>query len=334
MGRLASFSIAWHCAQRRASGPVWEMLQKLKFPTLLLAAGLLLVTASAFDQINLKELVLHPRETTATLPLCGGTALILLAVLIFLLDEGLLRSFGSTAVRRTPSGFACRIGRSRIALHFGRLEAQVSNHSDDETPLVMLPTNEFFDDDCFKATGTACGAYLRAKAPNHLDKLKNEIEAEKVKREPIGQFEKEHGKSETSYGAGTCLFIEHPPGLAHSLLLAAVASKRAGIGFQSNPAYIFRCVEQMATIATDKRIASVFMPLVGAGKGGLTAGASLMTILLSLSTMQRRLGGFDSAINIVIFQADPRSEPSIDKRSARALLGLAASMHSAEKTGR
>jgi hypothetical protein len=193
--------------------------------------------------------------------------------------------------------------------------------------MVMLPTNEFFDDDCVRSSNTACGAFLGARAPRHLDRLWTQIEAARIKLKPQGTFEKRRGAVETSYGTGVCLYIEDPAGLSHSLLLAAVALKRADIGFQSNPAALFQCLEAMAQVAIDERTDAIYMPLLGGGKGSLSPEASLMTTLLAVSVLQRRLGGFDSSINIVIFQPGADAAPAVEPRAARRILSLAVTMH-------
>lgn len=308
-----------------------DLLAKLKFPSLLLLGGLLLGVLSASSKIDFKNLAFDSRAEVVWPSLGLGLMLCLLGVLTFLAQEGLMPSPGLGQTRKVAHGFTGCIGSSRVNLLFGRLEDLVPTSSGAAKHMVMLPTDEFFDDDCVRASNTACGSYLGARAPRHLERLVTQIEVAKAKLKPQGEFEKRTGAVETSYGTGVCLCIEDPAGLSHSLLLAAVASKRADSGFQSNPASLFQCLEAMARLATDERVNAVYLPLLGGGKGGLTPEASLMMILLALSVLQRRLGGFDSSINIVIFQPSKDSVPAIVPRAARRVLSLAEAMYRRER---
>ncbi|MFL6845046.1 MAG: macro domain-containing protein [Allosphingosinicella sp.] len=308
---------------------VGDWLAKLKFPSLLLALGVIVSLLAISSRADLKKGVFESGPAVWPALVLGFT-LCLLGVLTFLAQEGLMPSVGLGRTRKVGNAFTACIGSSRVALHVGRLEDVVPASSGAERQMVMLPTNEFFDDDCVHATNTACGAYVGAKIkePRYLEKLKAQIADARKGLKSLGQVEKRGGEFETTYGTGVCLFIEDPAGLPHSLLLAAVAFKRADTGFQSDPASVFQCLEKMAKRATDERVNTVYLPLLGAGKGSLSAEASLMTTLLAISTLQRRLGGFDAKINIVIFQPDKKAFPAIAPRTARKLLGLAADLHS------
>jgi hypothetical protein len=315
------------------SSTMAELLAKLRFPTILLFGGFALLLASASSKLDLKAWSFEGRSEVGWPLFVIGLILCSLALVVFLIQEGLISTGFRGRTRKTAGGFEGCIGRSRVALHFGRLE-QVAPTDGQSRDLIVLPTNEFFDEDCLKAQGTACGAYLAAKAPRNLEKLKDEIVRARAGLKPIGQFEKRAGATETSYGTGVCISIDDPTGIPHPLLLASVATKRADTGFQADPAAVFRCLDSMARKATDERISSVYMPLLGAGKGGLTPEASLITMLLAISTLQRRLGGFDTAINIVIFRAGPGAEADVKPTQARRLLSLAVSMHASAREGR
>jgi hypothetical protein len=303
------------------------VIEKLKFPTLLLLLGALLTAASLLTGLDPKNFHPDTRSNPALTPLLLGVALVIVSALLFLMQEGLLPAVGIGFVRRAGNGLTTFIGQSRVTLRFGRLEESVPTPLPGEKQMVLLPANEFFDDDCFKATGTACGAYLTSKAASGLERLRKQVTEQLKNMKTVGEFETKANKLCKSYGAGACLFLEFPAGLSHSLVLAAVAEKRPSSGFQSNPSYLFQVIERTAEIATDHRIVTVCTPLLGAGKGGLSPEESLMTMLLSISTMQRRLGGFDAAIDIIVFKPAPGSKPVISKKAASRILSLASSMH-------
>lgn len=301
-------------------------LGKVPFEVLLLAFGCLLLAAGLLDLTHLdpKHMSLALRPKVAWLPFVLGGTFSAAAIALFVLRQGLFPIVALAEVKKTSGGFQSCFGRTEISVHFGRLEDVVAASGAASGAVVLLPANEFFDDDCLDAQLTACGAYIQARLPHARAALpgliasaRNALPAERVEKEP--------GRFEPSYGTGTCLLLR-PPGVAPPLMLASVATKRAGTGLRSDIGDIFKCVECSFEIMSDESLDTVFMPLLGAGKGHIFAEAAFLALLLSVSLVLRRRGKGPNHLHLVIFQ--PAQKPAdMSRRAARRMLNLAAAMH-------
>ena len=144
---------------------------------------------------------------------------------------------------------------------YGRIEVLSDNFKDS---LIILPANEFFDDECIKDTKSALGAYITNKFPNQSEQIELLI-AEELKKKQSFEVEKEEGVKGQSYGVGTGILIKKPLNSLKPLLFLSVTTKRKGEGLKSELPYIFKAVDKILSVAADNRFDSICVPIFGSG---------------------------------------------------------------------
>jgi hypothetical protein len=74
----------------------------------------------------------------------------------------------------------------------------------------------------------------------------------------------------------------------------------------------------------DSRFTDLFLPLMGAGHGGLEPELALLYLLLSTKAVidDRSGGGHLRSVTIVVFRKDERTAPSIHPAVVRRMLSL------------
>jgi hypothetical protein len=90
------------------------------------------------------------------------------AIALYYLDNCTFKFGKRSKIYKLDKGFGTIFAETKINIIFGRLE-KVSDNTNDS--LVVLPANEYFDDDCRKDTKSALGAYVNYKFPNQNDKI-------------------------------------------------------------------------------------------------------------------------------------------------------------------
>jgi hypothetical protein len=82
-------------------------------------------------------------------------------------------------------------------------------------------------------------------------------------------------------------------------------------------------MQSILRVMADHRVTELYLPLIGAGRGGLPADVALLYLALAVSDMQRSLLGRNlHSINVVVFQKNEHSEPEIPRKTARQILAF------------
>jgi hypothetical protein len=301
-----------------------EWLAKLKFPAILGLGGLAFVFL-AFYSISGKvtELQLTPYSAVRWIPFIVGVSLILGALATFLADADLIESPVWKKVHTSEIGFDTTFRGSRIHIDFGCLEKIYS--PGDQHAVAVLPANEFFDERCFTDTKTATGAFVQTHFAGKVQQLQQKVASE-LRSRPSTRIEKEPGVWDQSYHVGTCVYLENPLGIPSQIILAAVATKRAAKGLRSEFEYIFHAVDQVREIVADKRLGTVYLPLLGAGKGGLPVHVALFTVLMSVFGTITKEGGYNMKEAHIVVYCPEKGREEIDRRKARRILGQVANL--------
>jgi O-acetyl-ADP-ribose deacetylase (regulator of RNase III) len=153
--------------------------------------------------------------------------------------------------------------------------------SDDETGIV-LPANEFFDDDCVNDPNSALGAFVQHFFEGQVPAFQ-QLVAHALAGRPTTRVQKRSGVTAESYGVGECVVLDRPLGKPLRMLLVAVTTDRHPQGLQSDMHCVVDGVRKVLVEAHQHRIWRLAMPLMGAGHGGLTPELSLSTMLLALA---------------------------------------------------
>ncbi len=194
--------------------------------------------------------------------------------------------FSSTKVRKLANGncFEVTLSGARVAVHYGRLEEfPIAN----ENWAVVLPGNEFFDDECIKDERSALGAFMRRYFPMKILEM-HQLILERAATFSYREVEKEAGITAKSFGVGKCIFIDKPLGTPHRIILASVSTKRARVGLKSEASFICAAISEMQCLVADKRINGLVLPVMGSGHGGLKSELALFAMVLAFSEVLER----------------------------------------------
>jgi hypothetical protein len=154
----------------------------------------------------------------------------------------------------------------------------LQNAAIDPLSVVVLPANEFFDERCFEDVRTAAGAFVTRHFPNQGSELQQAVRRQLG--DPVELVEKPGRTPLPSFGIGTCVYLDRPLGSKLRLIFAAVASDRPPDGLRTDLSTIFKVVEKIRCILAEERVPSVYMPLLGAGKGGVPVEVAFHTLIL------------------------------------------------------
>ncbi len=226
-------------------------------------------------------------------------------------------ALNENAVVPSPNagGFTVRpTRRSVLSVTFGRIE-ECGAAADDA---VVLPANEFFDDECIRDQKSALGAFVMAHFGDRRDEFTKLVANARQRLWPA-LVESEAGTHRESYGVGTSLCLEKPLGAPFTVILTSVSRWRAGEGIKAEPSYIFAAVQSIKRVMNDRKLFSVHLPLLGSGHGGMENEVALFCLALALGTSRdiRRA-------NIVLFQASKEKSTEIDPESVRKILACVA----------
>ena len=312
---------------------MFKFLENPKYPVLLSTFGFLLVIVSHFEVKDITKFqVLKAANPIYSLYVLG-VLIILASITIYFLESEIDSSLNASLsfltrrnkIIRLNNGFSSTINQSEIRIVFGKIE-EIESVPDDS--LFVLPTNEFFDDECMHDLKSSLGAFINAKYPNQISQLQDLI-SKQLQLLQSHSVEKETNAFKESYGVGTVIFLDSPLESKQKLLLVSVTTKRAGEGLRAEMSYIFQVINGVQRIMADKRLNSVYIPVMGSGHGGLRKESALFGMLLAASDVMKRPSGHHiKKFSIVIFRAEDGGKPSISPAIAKKLLRISTGMSS------
>jgi len=302
-----------------------DLLLKQRYPAILLVAGFMLLFASNYS-INgkLTEPQVQRQQPRLLLGVVGILCVFGSAAL-FLIDEDFVAYRRGCKISSTKSGFEAKFRESTLSVDFGLLQ-DLYNPLDIGS-VAVLPANEFFDERCFRdertAAGSFVGKYFSSQGANDLRDL---VHCELDKRgyeHPAG----DPATAKHSYGVGTCVYLGQPLGQPVRIIFAAGASDRQPHGLRVDLSTVFKVVEEIKCNLANERLTTVFVPLLGAGKGGVPAEIAFMTLVSALLEARCRDGGHHlQSMHIIVFQSGG-GEPQVQKRKAKRALRQLVSLY-------
>jgi hypothetical protein len=309
-------------------GELWKFLTKGPIGVIALIICATLLVLSRFD-VALKPYSIHRVTTVDTTLALGASAFFLLGLIVIVgphIAAVLPWRFPRAVVTATADGYAVRAGEGEIRVRYGRLDELVTPLG---SALVVLPANEYFDDDCVRDPRSALGAFVQ----RHFAQREQEfLAAVKGCLPPPGErLEKVKGEFAESHGVGTTVLLDRPLGTAWRLLVGAVTTQRAGFGLKADVATLFRVISDVHKAMADRRINEVFLPLLGAGHGQLGRRASLFCLTFGFADLMCHRGAHEiKQVNIVVFRPDGQSEPAIPRGNVKRILAAAVGMYADE----
>jgi len=225
---------------------------------------------------------------------------------------------GKAKIEKVKKGlYSVIFDKSKINLKYGKIEECDCEHND---TAIVLPANEFFDDECIRDKKSALGSFIQKHFPNQEEKFEELIRKE-LQNLNGKDVEKEDGILQKSYGIGTCIFLKNPLNSNYNIIISSVTQKRKGIGLHSNISFLMQAINNIHLIALDKRINKIKTPLLGAGHGGLNNKISLFAIVLGFS--QFLMVKQNKEVTVVIFKKDEESKADINKKNIYRILKYA-----------
>lgn len=227
-------------------------------------------------------------------------------------------------------GLSVKIERACINILFCKIE-EVEKKDD---AVVVLPANEYFDDECIMDKKSSLGAYVDKYFKNQISEFQKIVADElSNKNAPItGQNKKDGEGLQNSYGIGTCVLLEKPINTSEKILLVSVTEQRAGLGLYSNISFVYKAVSGIYKKATDNRIKNIYVPLLGSGHGGLNKRIALLSLVTAFAElMEKDKGNKIQTLNIVIYKNgnDMDIQKTIVSKILKFGVGLAVAKDSA-----
>jgi hypothetical protein len=302
---------------------MFSTLLKQKYSPLLLLLGVLLLTVSFFKIDDISKFQISQLANPIYPLFAIGMLLVVFSLLIFALDGNYLAWRFSSRIRSTKNGYSIRIAESDLNVSFGQIEECEATAPE---CIVVLPANEFFDDECISDKNSALGAYIQKAFPAHVDKIR-ELIAQELEKLEFQNVEKEVGCEAKSYGIAKYVFLDKPLGSNRKIVLISVTTKRAGQGLRSEPHHLLLAIKSIERFMVDHRFRELHLPLMGSGHGGLRKELALLNMVLAVAELLNGPSRHSfRSVNIVLFQADAKSKPPIPHRAVKRILSFAVSM--------
>ena len=192
--------------------------------------------------------------------------------------------------------------------------------------VVVLPSNEYFDDQCAYDPRSALGAYVNKVFPGRTDDFISLIKSECAKNLGAGteRQKREHERA-ISFGPGRALLIQNALGSDIPIALVSTATQRSGQGLVAKSSFLFEGMCELVTRLADERLNQVVMPILGAGHGGMDSATAFVSLVLALAEAIRYVPGRPvRSATIVLFRKDQTSDCEVDPVVVRRALALAA----------
>lgn len=205
---------------------------------------------------------------------------------------------------------------SKIFVHFGCLQNVVQTNA---KSAVVLSINDLFEDGCFDDKTITLGSYLA----HHFDHAQiSELKAKKAQLLALPQADRpqtEAGASAAKFEIGRCIQLEK---LGHRMLVVAVSNRKPDQGVKTEISYIYQAMQSVLKEIANRDINTLYIPLLGAGKGGVPSRVALMSLLNAICERISQSDGHHFAeVNIVIFQRDG-SSPQIDVHETKEIASV------------
>lgn len=237
-------------------------------------------------------------------------------------NEGIFEGLDPTLVTEKEGAVSAQVSGCEITAVTGRIE----DFSIADQTAVVLPCNEYFDDECAFDTRSALGAYVNRTFSGRVQDFMSHVKSECDSRLGPGTMrQKKERECALSYGAGRALLIRRALGSTVSIALLSTTTQRAGQGLAAKASFVFEAMCELVTRLVDERINQIVIPILGAGHGGMDPSTAFVVLVLALAEAIRYVPGRPlRSATIINFQKDADSTPQIDAVVVRRALALAA----------
>jgi Domain of unknown function (DUF6430) len=300
-------------------GAILGFLAKSRYQVVALVVSALLILTSVYEMEDITKLRLTPLAHPIY-PLFIVGVLLMAASVVTVVLPSWSRSPVAGQITARQDSITTNIGQNSLRVEAGRLETSVS---DPDCALIVLPANEYFDDECIGDTKSALGAFVQAKLRGRTAEFQTEINAQLAclsSEEVVIE-----GKSKRRYGVGSAIYLDHPLKETLHLLLVAATTQRPGEGLRGDSRALFTIARAAIAKAKDKRLQCIVQPLIGAGHGAIKPTRALLVQLIAWGEILYENPGLKVSITIVVLPKE-KNLSSISLEQAQQLLSIAVSV--------
>jgi hypothetical protein len=304
-----------------------KTLLKQPFSVIALILGVLLVALPYLQIDKDNHLTTHPR--TSVVPIAVGIGLLVVAGLAFTFTLWTKHTSKENAgldlskVKEKDGALLTTVSGCEIRV----VEGLVQDFASESSPAVVLPCNEYFDDECAGDTKSSLGAYVNRAFEGRVDEFISLVKEEcRSKLGPATPQQKTENRNAESYGVGRCILLLNPLRRSAPIALVSTTTQRSGQGLATQISYLFAGMRELVAKLADARLNEVVMPVLGAGHGRIDAPLALVGLLLAVAEAARYGQGSQRLrkVTIVVFKRDSHTPAQVDRvviRRALALIG-------------
>jgi O-acetyl-ADP-ribose deacetylase (regulator of RNase III) len=173
---------------------------------------------------------------------------------------------------------------------------------------VVLPANVSFDDACISDTRSALGAYFQTHFKSRIPEVRALI------REQLGTDHIKTGGSPCTYPPGTTVYLDRPLKTRHRIMIVGVTEEIAGTGIQADTLSLIASLKSVMRLASSRRIAELWMPVMGTGHGGLDFSVAMTMTLVQLSNGILREGYHSiQRVTVIVYDPDGRRAAQVQR---------------------
>lgn len=300
-------------------GAILGFLAKSRYQVVALVVSALLILTSVYEMEDITKLRLTPLAHPVY-PLFVVGVLLMAASVVTVVLPSWPRSPVAGQITARRDSITTNIGQNSLRVEAGRLETSVS---DPDCSLIVLPANEYFDDECIGDTKSALGAFVQVKLGGRTAEFQTEVNAQLAclsSEEVVVE-----GKSKRRYGVGSAIYLDHPLKETLHLLLVAATTQRPGEGLRGDSRALFTIARAAIAKAKDKRLQCIVQPLIGAGHGAIKPTRALLVQLIAWGEILYENPGLKVSITIVVLPKE-KNLSAVSLEQAQQLLRVAVSI--------
>jgi hypothetical protein len=222
--------------------------------------------------------------------------------------------------------FSTYVGDCEVRVAKGRVE-DYAFQAKGSVVVVVLPCNEYFDDECAGDIRSALGAYVNKAFKDNCSEFLSLVKQQcAMKFGPGVEQQKTENQRAISFGTGHCVFFQKPLGQDVSVALVSTTTQRSGYGLMGRISYLFDAMRELFTCLADVRVSEIIMPIMGAGHGRIHPPLAFIGLLIAVAEAARHGRGSERPrkVTIVVFKRDRNTPAEVDDVVIRRGLALIA----------
>ena len=234
---------------------------------ILCVAGIIFILMAFVQFQGGKLIAINP--TPNIWPFAVGACLLAGGVILFFLRAEHKPFLGKVDLHK---GFSIRMLSVEVCLKAGDMAALLNLNSNNA---IVLPANTSFLDDCITDRNSALGSFFLTNFANDISILTKTMQETLVR----SNYQR---NDEGVYPPGTTIILPSPFDRPCPLLITASTVRKPHVGIVAKPTTVCDCIRNIFSVTADRKIHTLYMPILGSGHGGLEKHEALLFLLLSI----------------------------------------------------